>query len=100
MKKMILAVSIIALISSCERSRKGHWTDSDKNAAKKDCKSGAKDLSEMEKGLFDVNKFCDCAVDKIEKEYDNYNKADKMGEDQIQKFAEMCVMSSMDFKKE
>jgi hypothetical protein len=92
MKKLLIAFTILAAISSCERSTKGHWTESDKSKALKDCKSGAKDLSELEKEMIDVDKFCNCAVEKLEKEYDNFSKADKMGDDQIQRFAEICIM--------
>lgn len=78
MKKLILAISVITLIASCERSKKGHWTKSDKEQAKKDFKSGMKTspiysmLSEKQ-----ANDFCDCVIDKLEQKYESPKSLDK-----------------------
>jgi len=94
MKKMILALCIISLISSCERSRKGHWTDSDKNKFNNECQ---KELRSVIDDKSIRKRFCDCTLEKVEDKYDSYNDLDKRGTEEAgEKLGRECATSMID----
>tara|TARA_B100001758_G_C18276838_1_gene539430 strand:- start:395 stop:670 length:276 start_codon:yes stop_codon:yes gene_type:complete len=69
MKKGLLSIGIFAFLAlgmvSCESSKKGAWTDSDKETARVELKEG---------GISD-KKIQDCIVSSMEKEYDSFYDA-------------------------
>ena len=77
MKKLVLSCVLISLLSvSCDQSSKGNWSDNDKALARKDIMQGL--ASGDEDNMFSdkaKNKLCDCAIEKIEKHYDNFIQA-------------------------
>ncbi|KOY87503.1 hypothetical protein AD998_16390 [bacterium 336/3] len=89
MKKglFILAVASMALMGSCKSSKKGAWTDGDKKSFTKDCEAeivkvkdtpDGKTIESMGVKIEDLaQKACDCAIKKIESNYENLKEADK-----------------------
>jgi len=77
MKKLVLSCVLISLLSvSCDQSSKGNWSDNDKDLARKDMMKGL--ASGDEDNMFSdkaKNKLCDCAIEKIERHYDNFIQA-------------------------
>ena len=92
MKKLVLSCVLISLLSvSCDQSSKGNWSDNDKALARKDMMqglaSGDKDNIFSDKAK---NKLCDCAIEKIEKHYDNFIQANN-DKDGLSKVINPCM---------
>jgi hypothetical protein len=95
------------ILSSCEQSKKGAWTDSDIEKCKKEILDGMKEKKEefeMMKSMFkiDENEFSKCLCEKVEDKYESFAEADAKIEKELdsEKGAEF-LMSCMgeDFKK-
>jgi hypothetical protein len=104
---LFLSLSLMFILSSCEQSKKGAWTESDIEKCKKEILDGMKEKKEefeMMKSMFkiDENEFSKCLCEKVEDKYESFAEADsKIDKDMnSDKGAEM-VMSCMgeDFKK-
>ena len=92
MKKLVLSCVLISLLSvSCDQSSKGNWSDNDKDLARKDMMqglaSGDKDNIFSDKAK---KKLCDCAIEKIEKHYDNFIQANN-DKDGLSKVINPCM---------
>jgi hypothetical protein len=78
MKKIILTAGVVSLslmfVACGPKSKKGAWTDADKNQFNTECSkgvSGSKDLPvEIGKEL------CDCMLKKAEVQFDNFAQCD------------------------
>ncbi len=72
MKKLIVISFAALFLASCGGSKKGAWSDEDKEKFQSKCKSefgtNAGD---------DSKKLCDCLTSKVEQEYENFDEADK-----------------------
>ena len=81
LKNLLLPVFVLFLLCSCEQSKKGAWTKSDKNKCVSDILTGMKkdESFKMAKELFkiDEKKFATCMCDRVEKDYESYSIADK-----------------------
>jgi hypothetical protein len=83
MRKLVLrAACILFLLVSCSESSKGNWNEEDKTKARKDMMEGMN--SGDASNVFSMkakNKLCDCAVEKLEGHYENFEQAnnDKVG---------------------
>ena len=92
MKKLVLSCVLISLLSvSCDQSSKGNWSDNDKDLARKDMMKGL--ASGDEDNMFSdkaKNKLCDCAIEKIEKHYDNFIQANN-DKDGLSKVINPCM---------
>lgn len=77
MKKILLSVACLSImLISCKQSSKGNWTEEDMAKARKDLMEGMN--SGDESNLFSVKaktKFCDCALEKVEDTYENFEEA-------------------------
>ncbi len=65
---------------SSENSKKGKWTSSDKEKARKSIEVGLKNAGAAE--VFFTNEdikksFLDCSIEKLEKQYSSFSEADK-----------------------
>lgn len=80
MKKLFFALIIISLITSCQRSRKGHWTKSDREKACEDCMDRQDlepsfDLQNVEMNKYNKRERCEKWVNDLEVDYNNYKEA-------------------------
>ena len=77
MKKLLLSVACLSImLMSCKQSSKGNWTEEDIAKARKDLMEGMN--SGDESNLFSTKaktKFCDCALEKVEDIYENFDEA-------------------------
>ena len=77
MKKLLLSVACLSImLMSCNRSSKGNWSEEDMANARKDLMEGMN--SGDESNLFSMKaktKFCDCALEKVEDTYENFEQA-------------------------
>jgi hypothetical protein len=109
MKKhlFVLAIASLALVASCKSSKKGAWLDKDKSEFTKACEKEISTMKDSEDGKLiqslGVNlddfgkKSCDCALKKIEQNYDSPKEADKdsKGIDKIVKECSEDVMEQL-----
>ncbi|MAO32632.1 MAG: hypothetical protein CL824_03915 [Crocinitomicaceae bacterium] len=86
MKKGLLTIGVFAFLAigmvSCESSKKGAWTDSDKEAARDEIKGDITDKAVQ-----------DCIISSLEKEYDSYYDANS---DESEKNTEKLTNLMMD----
>ena len=77
MKKLLLSFACLSImLISCKQSSKGNWTEEDIAKARKDLMEGMN--SGDESNLFSTKaktKFCDCALEKVEDIYENFDEA-------------------------
>jgi len=92
MRKLVLSAACISLLlMSCNESSKGNWNEEDKGKARKDIMEGMN--SGDESNVFSMkakNKLCDCAIEKIEKHYDNFIQANS-DKDGLSNVIEPCM---------
>ena len=95
MKKTFIVLASLSLIvlTSCGGSSKGNWTDEDKEKARSEMN---KERAQMDAliGKEKTDAFIDCAVEKVEDQYDNFESADT-DRDGIEKIAEECLKEIM-----
>lgn len=111
MKKIVFLFVLMAVFASCKTSKKGAWSESDKKAFREGCEGEIQRLKDSPDGktiaaLVSLEEFgkksCDCALKKIEQEYENPNEAKKndAGVDKIaQKCGEDVMIELMSKKK-
>lgn len=79
MKKLLFSVACLSIVlMSCKQSSKGNWTEEDMTKARKDLMEGMN--SGDEANLFSMKaktKFCDCALEKVEDTYENFEEANR-----------------------
>ncbi len=74
MKKVFLAVAAIAFLASCNSSKKGAWSQEDKDKANAEIKKVESSLD----ALGDKKQqYIDCYLGKIEDNYNNFDEANK-----------------------
>jgi hypothetical protein len=74
MKKVLMMVAAVAFLVACNGSKKGAWSDEDKQKAKDEVKKVEASLDV----LGDKKQaYIDCYLDKIEDNYDNFDAANK-----------------------
>lgn len=66
MKKLVVFAAALLVLASCGGSKKGAWTDEDKDKARTSLKEG---------GIEDA-KVQDCIIGSLEKEYESFSDAD------------------------
>lgn len=89
--KKILIVSMAALfLASCGGSKKGAWSDDDKEKFQSKCKSELGTIAGDQ-----TQKVCDCLTGKIENEFDSYEEADKGMDSEAGKKIAMECMSDL-----
>ncbi|MBM3430873.1 MAG: hypothetical protein FJX99_07815 [Bacteroidetes bacterium] len=72
MKKLIVMSLAALFLASCGGSKKGAWSDEDKEKFQTKCKNELGSIAGE-----DTKGFCDCLTSKAEQEYDNFDEADK-----------------------
>lgn len=86
MKKAIILASAIFVLTACEQSKKGAWTESDMSACIADGKENIKEDAELQSvvEMFDLNasEFTKCVCENAEKQYESYTEADKVLSDE------------------
>jgi hypothetical protein len=74
MKKVLIMVAAFAFLAACNNSKKGAWTDEDKQKAKDE-------LTKIETSLAILGDkkqaYFDCYLDKIEDNYEDFDAAKK-----------------------
>lgn len=68
-----------ALLISCETSKKGKWTSSEKEKARKEIEKGLKEAGSSETIFMNADikkRFLDCSIEKLEKKYSSFAEAD------------------------
>lgn len=95
MKKTFIVLASLSLIvlTSCGGSSKGNWTDEDKEKARSEMNSERAQMDALI-GKEKTDAFIDCAVEKVEENYDNFDAADSDREG-IEKIAEDCMKEIM-----
>lgn len=82
MKKAIILASAIFVVTACEQSKKGEWTESDMKNCIKDGKAEIKEDAELQGVVemfdLDVSEFTKCVCENAEKQYESYEEADKV----------------------
>jgi hypothetical protein len=74
MKKVLMMVAAVAFLVACNGSKKGAWSDEDKQKAKDEVKKAEASLDV----LGDKKQaYVDCYLDKIEDNYENFDAANK-----------------------
>jgi len=74
MKKVFIAVAAIALLASCDSSKKGAWSKEEKDKASAEMKKIESSLD----ALGDKKQqYIDCYLGKIEDNYNNFDEANK-----------------------
>ncbi len=91
MKKLIVMSLAALFLASCGGSKKGAWSDEDKEKFQSKCKD------ELGKTMGEnTNKLCDCMLEKVEDEFETYDEADKgMNNEVGTKIAEECATQVM-----
>ena len=86
-------MSLAALfLASCGGSKKGAWSDEDKEKARQEIEKGMKENGGDPKEL---KEFIDCAIKKLEENYENFEEADNANEQETEKIISDCVGSLM-----
>lgn len=77
MKKTFIVLASLSLfvLASCGGSTKGNWSDDDKERAREELNS-ERDQMEVLIGKEKTDAFIDCAMEKIEANYENFEAAD------------------------
>lgn len=95
MKKTFIAIAALSLLvlTACGGSTKGNWTDSDKDAAREALDAQKSSLESLV-GAEKTEQIIDCALEKIEAQYENIDALndDKEG---LSKIGEDCAMEAM-----
>ena len=82
MKKAIILASAIFVVTACEQSKKGAWTEADINDCIKDGKAEIKEDAELQGVVemfnLDVSEFTKCVCKNAEKQYESYEEADRV----------------------
>ena len=96
MKKAMILASAIFVLTACEQSKKGAWTEADMNDCIKDGNAELKEDAELQGVVemfnLDVSEFTTCVCKNAEKQYESYEEADKdWSDDQLsqEKFMEV-----------
>ncbi len=91
MKKLIVISFAALFLAACGGSKKGAWSDEDKEKFQSKCKD------ELGKIMGEnTNKLCDCMLEKVEDEFETYDEADKgMNNEAGTKIAEECATQVM-----
>ena len=84
MKKGLLSIGLFAFLAlgmvSCESSKKGAWTDSDKEAARDQIKGDITDKVVQ-----------DCIISSLEKEYESYYAANSEESGNVEKLEALMM---------
>jgi len=84
-----------AILVGCETSKKGKWTEADKQKARKEIESGLTEEGEDAAFFQDKEireKFLDCSISKLEQQYSSFKMADNDIEG-CKKIGEECALS-------
>ena len=87
MKKLIVMSLAALFLASCGGSKKGAWSDDDKEKFQTKCKEELGSIAGD-----NSKKVCDCLTSKAEQEFENYDEADKgMDSDAGKKIGVECM---------
>jgi len=90
MKKTILIITVLAFgVVSCKlfvRTAAKHWTSNQIEEFIGNCEANASKVMNKEK----ATAYCDCAVDKVAKEYKNYDDVKKASLKEVLEVAKEC----------
>ncbi len=87
MKKIVMMVAAVAFLVACNGSKKGAWSEEDKQKAKDEVKKVEASLDVLGDKKQD---YIDCYLEKIEDNYDNFDAANK-DQKGCEKYAMDCV---------
>lgn len=91
MKKSVLIILLLALGAvSCKlfsKSAAKHWTSKQISEFMGNCKANATKIMSDEK----ATEYCDCAVNKVAKEFQNYAEVKKVAVKEVLKVASDCL---------
>lgn len=105
LKSIIVAFSAMCLMSSCEKSVKGKWTDADKASFSKEFKNEIGKMVKTDANLkifnvtdADIKEMSDCSLAKIEAAY-TPEEANKQKGSDVEKIGEECATGVLLGKK-
>ena len=81
MKKLLTILSVAAvcvLLSNCDPSKKGAWSEAAKSEYKAGCLEGAKDVKDF--SAAQMNQLCECSLKKLEAQAAPKDLKDAMAE--------------------
>ncbi len=92
MKKLIVISFAALFLAACGGSKKGAWSDEDKEKARKEMEKGIRESGVDPKIM---KEFIDCAIKKFEENYENFEEADNASDQEGEKIVSDCTASLM-----
>ncbi|HBW85811.1 MAG TPA: hypothetical protein DEF82_03440 [Crocinitomicaceae bacterium] len=92
MKKLIVMSLAALFLVSCGGSKKGAWSDEDKEKARKEMEKGIRESGVDPKIM---KEWIDCAIKKFEENYENFEEADNASDQEGEKIVSDCMASLM-----
>jgi len=97
MKKLIVMSLAALFLASCGGSKKGAWSDEDKEKARQEMEKGIRETGIRENGgdPKEMKELIDCAIKKCEENYENFEEVDNASEQEAAKILSDCMASLM-----